>query len=203
MAKARAKMVCAECGAEYWAEKTCYNRTEANNWEAWIQGQEGCCPACYAKRMAAKREAERAAATARAAEQSAAHNLPALTGSEKQVAWAMTIRVHALDMALAGLDGSLDNLNETGRQVLAAAMAHMPTEAKWWIDHRGEARCLALEELECACWARLTPEQRKAKMAREITFGEESRRDCERYERARLAGRGSMEQRAADKAGVQ
>ena len=208
MAKAKVRMTCADCGAEYWAEKACHNRSEANSWEEWMSGQEGCCPACYAKRMAAKRDAERAEATARAAEQSAAHNLPALTGTEKQVAWATTIRVQALNEALARHNGSLDNLNDVGRQVLAAAMAHMPTGASWWIDRRADAGHLTREELECANWARLDDARREAKMdeiraaaAKPQPMGFLDRAELhtyERYERARLAGRGSLEQRRAD-----
>lgn len=210
MAKARIKMTCAECGAEYYAEKNCYNRREADSWEAWMATQEGCCPTCYAKLKAAKRDAERAEATARAAEQSAAHNLPALTGTEKQVAWATTIRAQALNEALESHNGSLDNLNDVGRQVLAAAMAHMPTEATWWIDRRADAEHLALEELECANWARMDDARRAAKMAEKRArvernapgiMGVTAKADLaayERYERARLAGRGSLEQRRAD-----
>ena len=207
-------MVCAECGAEYWAEKTCCNRSEANRWEAWMQGQEGCCRECYAKRMAAERAADREAENAAAAARAAELNLPALEGSEKQVAWATTIRQEALDSALraaAGADTAA--LNADGRAFVAGVVARMSVEARWWIDRRDDVAHLIREEIECANWARIDDAARAAKMAEVRATAERNLPGAagacakaelasyERYERARLAGgRTSMAQREADDA---
>ncbi|WP_267381480.1 MULTISPECIES: hypothetical protein [unclassified Sphingomonas] len=51
-------------------------------------------------------------------------DLPALTGSDRQVAWAATIR--------------LERLAALHRTLPARTAAFAPvTDAKWWIDHRG------------------------------------------------------------------
>lgn len=62
-------------------------------------------------------------------------SLPALTGSEKQVAWATDIRHQALvrvarDAQAAGLDA-----DPRARHAVVAAFGER-TEARWWIDHR-------------------------------------------------------------------
>lgn len=218
MAKAEIKCTCPECGATHYWSVTCHNRREADNWEQYhADDTDRLCPACYAKQQAAKRAEAREAENKAAAETAGALGLPELAGTEKQVAWATTIRQKALDEALAPHGGSLANLNDKGRAVLAAAMTKLPTEARWWIDHRDDAACVAREEMECASWAQLDEARRNEKLARaraEIAEiegrggpGVNTRdnlrhavaRSYERYDRARLAGRGSMEQREADK----
>ena len=219
MAKAEIKCTCPECGATHYWSVTCHNRREADNWEEFHADEANTrlCPECYAKQQAAKRAEAREAENKAAAETAGALGLPELSGTEKQVAWAISIRQKALDEALAPHGGSLANLNDKGRAVLAAAMAKLPTEARWWIDHRDDAACVAREEIECASWAQLDEARRNEKLAKvrsEIADiegrggpGINTRdnlrlavaRSYERYERARLAGRGSMEQRETDK----
>lgn len=60
-------------------------------------------------------------------------NLPALTGSEKQVSWAETIRVESL---------ALLHRADPARVVIFAAIV----DAKWWIDNRAKK----LIEIEAA-----------------------------------------------------
>ena len=90
------------------------------------------CPDCYRAELEAKREAERAAALAEAAEQ----ELPALVGTEKQVAWALTLRKKYLEV----LDGVLQRaaLQASVDRVLAQqAVESIQREpsAVWWIEH--------------------------------------------------------------------
>lgn len=100
------------------------------------------CPECYSAKLAA----DRAAASAAAAEQAKATGLPALTGSDKQIAWAETIRANAVAQ-LAKLSAYLDTADANpaateaqrtairlGRDAIASALAQ--TEARAWIDSR-------------------------------------------------------------------
>lgn len=208
MAKATLECTCPECGAKHTWSVICHNRREADNWEQYhADDTDRICPACYAKQQAAKRAEAREAENKAAAETAGALGLPALTGSEKQVAWATTIRQKALDEALSTHGGSLARLNDKGREVLAAAMAKMPTDASWWIDHRDGAAHHATLELECASWA-LLPEDKRATKLEKVAEWEANGTALERstargyrtYERARLAGRSYAEQYEADKA---
>lgn len=76
-------------------------------------------------------------------------DLPALSGSEKQVAWAATIRETALK-ALAAHIGQRSGVDVNGffdpaeydaicaktSETLNKAAALIPTDASWWIDHK-------------------------------------------------------------------
>ena len=93
---------------------------ERDRKEAWLATQP--CSEC----RQAQREAERAEATAKATEQAAKLAMPELTGSEKQVAWALAIRATALE----GLK------KELVKPELAAQIVALETSAKWWIENR-------------------------------------------------------------------
>lgn len=215
MAKAEIKCTCPECGATHYWSVTCYNRREADRWEEYHADEANTrlCPECYAKAKAKERAEAREAENKAAAETAGALGLPELSGSEKQVAWATSIRQKALDEALsAAAGGSTRVLNDEGRAFVAAVLGRMSAEARWWIDHRDDAADLVREELECANWARLDDATRAAHMDKLRADAERFKGGIaaaatkatlaahERYERARLAGRGSMEQREADKA---
>ena len=214
MAKASIQCTCPECGATHTWSVTCYNRREADRWEEYhADDTDRLCPTCYAKQRAQQRAEAREAENKAAAETAGALGLPALTGSERQAAWATSIRHQALDDALsAACGGSISVLNADGRAFVGAVLGRMSTEANWWIIHRHDAAHLVREEIECANWARLDDETRAVHMAKARENAERpaggilgaSRAATlaayERYERARLAGRGSMEQREADKA---
>lgn len=95
------------------------------------------CPDCYAAKLAAERAAESAAA----AEAAKTAGLPALTGSEKQIAWAEAIRAKqaaglaAIDQALANAPAAANaDAVRIGREIIAATIAR--TAAKDWIDGR-------------------------------------------------------------------
>lgn len=101
----------------------------------------GCCSAC----CAAKKDAERKAANDAAAEKSAELALPELTGSEKQIAWANTIRVNELsqfDERSASVLKQVSVLSEAAQQEISDAILLQRSElvakieAKFWIDNR-------------------------------------------------------------------
>lgn len=101
----------------------------------------GCCSACYA----AKKDAERKAANDAASEKSAELALPELTGSEKQIAWANTIRVNELtefDERSARVLKKVSVLSPAAQQEILDAILLQrselvaKTEAKFWIDNR-------------------------------------------------------------------
>ena len=87
-----------------------------------------------------------------------AEELPALTGTPKQIAWAMTLR----HQALAGAETYLDYLRESGQlkgrvgrdmELFEAQKERVleplkdRTEAAWWIDRRHEPGASLLESL--------------------------------------------------------
>ena len=128
MAKAIITTTCPKCGATHTVKTDKRDSREAAAWEVWAAEREWLCPECQAK---AKAEA-RAAESAKAAEAAAIVETPALTGSDKQVAWAADIRAKAIAQILA-------MVKPEGRPAvasrLAAVLANL-TEARWWIDHR-------------------------------------------------------------------
>ena len=90
------------------------------------------CYDCYQQKLAEERERE----NREAAEAAKDMNLPALTGTEKQVAWAETIR----QQLLADLDTFIyrSTRGEVNPQLLGALeQIKSKTEARWWIDRRG------------------------------------------------------------------
>lgn len=90
------------------------------------------------------RECERKAINEASAARAEAAGLPALEGSEKQVAWATTIRDKALpEMAKLKLKGH-PKLSDAAQAEVADAIILITTEierqtdASWWIEHRAE-----------------------------------------------------------------
>lgn len=130
MARAQVKLTCSECGATFiWERHCCHNRRAANEAEEWAASNIDLCPECYAKKCAAEREAKHQAEYEAAAKASA--GLPALTGSERQIRWATTLRAEALD----ALRKMIDPVFWAAVEGVFAA----ETSAGWWIDHRGNA----------------------------------------------------------------
>lgn len=85
----------------------------------------GECPECYK----ARKQAEREAIDAQAAQESKEKQWPELSGTPKQVAWANAIRKEKIDdiMALG--------TNEEGMRCITW-IAQTFTAAKYWIDNR-------------------------------------------------------------------
>lgn len=105
------------------------------------------CAECYKAEQAAQRAAENAAA----AESAQAAGLPALAGSEKQIAWAESIRKVAADGVAdfrTRIIGAMERAKAEGRTLPATAEAAKVAaeaifaellanaEAKYWIDNR-------------------------------------------------------------------
>jgi hypothetical protein len=95
------------------------------------------CYECYQKQLAEQHEKE----NREAAEVAKEMNLPELTGSEKQVAWAETIR----QQMLAGIDNFVyhyikdEHRNDLKIQEPIQSI-RAKTSASWWIDHRGDTK---------------------------------------------------------------
>jgi hypothetical protein len=109
----------------------------------WLENH-AVCSECYAT----KRDAERTAANAAAAQANAAAALPELTGSEKQIAWAESIRKPVCDVLRDARAQLLEKLraefSPAAQQELADALTLLVSEridrtsASEWIDGRFE-----------------------------------------------------------------
>ena len=131
MAKATATCTCATCGDVFTVSATKYNRREANQWEEWASTYYDECTECWKKRKDAERQAENAAAKESAEKQ----GWPALTGSEKQVAWANSIREKSISKWRSMLKGDAAAAFEEFLPWLLTTRS----SAVWWIDHRDVA----------------------------------------------------------------
>ena len=109
----------------------------------------GLCPECYRKFKAEQREA----ANEKAAEESKEMSLPELTGTEKQVTWANTIRVEFINKIHDVIEEScFDNFDEEEQRAEYRANRTAPidylikrhTDARFWIDNRGSYRSIEL-----------------------------------------------------------
>lgn len=92
MAKAVVNLICEKCGAEYTRTKICYNRKEADSWEAYMTDRAEClCLECYKEKKKAEYEAEKQKFVD---ECYSKLNLPQIDGvSEKQVKYAEDLRI--------------------------------------------------------------------------------------------------------------
>lgn len=117
---------------------------------AWLT-EHGVCSACYKARI----DAERAAETAAAAEKAAEENLPDLTGSDKQINWALAIRAQKfadLDKMVADMTTTDEQLRRQNTVAIQAAknVLATKTESRFWIDNRNVAanRLIAQNNLQ-------------------------------------------------------
>lgn len=116
-----------------------------NQWE-----ERRVCGACYTARVAEGR----AEATGDAALEARDRGLPLLTGTEKQVAWALRLRqslLGQLDAAAQTLrQKKTEAVDETALEIESLsrveALIHEETSAKFWIDHRA----LVLRDFEAS-----------------------------------------------------
>lgn len=135
---AKAYFPCAQCGAS--VTVIGQNRNLADRLAEYRQSQGALCPDCWK----AERDEARAEASQQAAEHAAVSGLPVLQGSEKQVAWAETIRqdrIAKLAVIEAALEASREKAPAGACEVIADALAAIKAvdAAKWWIDHRDSA----------------------------------------------------------------
>ena len=120
----------------------------------WLK-EHGICSVCYKAQLAA----DRAAKTAAAADKAAQENLPELTGSEKQINWALSIRAKILadldkmidDQNAKVTDAQIKSANETFRQATRNILV-ANTDSRFWIDNRNTParRLIASAELRDA-----------------------------------------------------
>jgi hypothetical protein len=120
---------------------------------AWLA--ERPCSDCYRAKKASEAARQREATNRAAAAANEAEGLPALAGSEKQIAWAETIRAEWIanvrrmmadhekkfarrdEMEAKGVPADvLDEIDMVTRQIAAELTGQ--TSAAWWIDHRRE-----------------------------------------------------------------
>lgn len=169
MARAIANCKCKVCGAEFQKIKyNCWNRTDANNWVDYAEGHYETCDEC--KRKERQEEAKKSAE-----ELTERLQLPELSGTEKQVEWAKSIRV-GFFRACEDYIKLQEQTSKKYRDCEALEMVRekMPvlashSEARFWIDERNTD----LFEL----LSRVKPEEPKKaeedeKQAEEITYEE-------------------------------
>lgn len=108
---------------------------------AWL-GSRSKCPACEAVDRAEKSRVDAAA--------NAADGLPPLDGSEKQIAWAESIRRHMVSEAKRCVDTLLaEHPDADGERLAASAMTLLRAQesADWWIDRAGQMPLDVVEKL--------------------------------------------------------
>ena len=112
----------------------------------WME-ESGLCPECYKAKMRAQRDAAHKEAGEKAASYlSTRPELPALVGSEKQIAWANTIRAgifadaekHGEALTKAPQPGGGGDLVRKLYPIWYAELCGQ-SSAKWWIDHRQQS----------------------------------------------------------------
>lgn len=124
MAIASVTIKCSECEKEFeHRRRKCYNRSDANDYEAWAAENITLCPDCYRKQ-------KRAAEEAHDKELTKDIDFAPLTGSEKQIAWAEKIRTHAL-ARLCEIYGDID-------PEIVELLTRTIVDSRWWIDNREE-----------------------------------------------------------------
>lgn len=144
MARARANCKCAVCGKEF--EITAYKRnsSEAASFVKWAEENITVCQECEKK----QREADYAVENEKAVRAAAENGWPQLTGTEKQAAWAATIRDQAIAvMKEYYLDEDRLQRYPYGRYAFEALTAILldQTKASFWIDNR--ARTIDIRSL--------------------------------------------------------
>lgn len=132
MAKATAICTCRKCGAKFEKYTTKASRREADSWVEWAERTFALCPDCE-KAETIKHGNERAIEILNG------EQLPALDGSDKQVAWAEFLRAKYIATADAQIKMYETRGGSRGAAIIGAvrtyAISNM-TDASWWIDHR-------------------------------------------------------------------
>lgn len=134
MAVAKAECTCKTCGHTFEVRTYKANRREADSFEAWAAENIIECNDC----AKARKEAQHAEENAKAAQIANENEYPELQGTEKQIAWANTIR----EKAMATIEEYYNNSKRDGEMyqyqkqaVISVTLSRV--NASWWIDHRG------------------------------------------------------------------
>ncbi len=102
--------------------------TDRDRKREWME--RGVCPDCYR----AEKEQQRQQENERAASLTAEIGFAALTGSEKQISWAQSIRQKAYETMVA-----TGKPHPTQGWKLMVDLINLETSAKWWIDNRTDS----------------------------------------------------------------
>lgn len=127
MAKASVKLICEVCGESFTWFRQCGNRDEANRVEKWARESITVCPRCS---FEAKKELE----NEKAKEKTEKLSLPRLEGTEKQVAWANTIRLKFVEVYEK--ESALTARRYVRRCRVFEDILRSETQATFWIDKR-------------------------------------------------------------------
>lgn len=134
MAIASVTITCTCCGKEFEHRHQCYNRRDADQYEAWASRNITLCPECQKAQYEEQKNAERAKACE-------PYTLPALTGTERQIAWAEKLRASWIAevedyITRYGKDDS-ERISAIRRAVSTLLSEH--TDSRYWIDTRDES----------------------------------------------------------------
>lgn len=127
MAKASVKLICEVCGGTFIWSRQCGNREEANRVEKWARESITVCPQCS---FEAKRKLE----NEKAKEKTEKLSLPQLEGSEKQIAWANTIRLKFVEVYEE--ENVLTARRYVSRCNVFESILRSETQATFWINKR-------------------------------------------------------------------
>lgn len=132
---AKAQCHCKVCGNDFEVKVKRRKSEEAASFEEWAAKSITVCRDCERK---IKKEEDHK----RALENS--DGLPALEGTEKQVAWAFDIRGKFTDFSF---------LDDMSKGFFIEHYLQGKTSAKWWIDHRGPSNARdMLYHLKVGAW---------------------------------------------------
>lgn len=131
MAKASVTCTCKNCGKTFEVSTVKQNRREADRWESWAASAYTECDECRKERL----ERERAEENAKAAETTSERKYPTLDGSEKQVAWANTIRLDYMNRIEEKIAICTEEEVKIYREMQAFILRKY-VSARFWIDHR-------------------------------------------------------------------
>lgn len=125
------------CGHDEWVQ--IYGPNKDRDWKAQAESRR-LCRDCYEAELKAKRAAEAVArieAAKAAADEAEAGNLPTLTGSEKQITWAETIRkTHHDSLVAAAARAITPGIKALFDEEIGRYMAESSAHA--WIERRHE-----------------------------------------------------------------
>lgn len=159
---AKIKLICKSCGKDFEVRKPCNNSSDARHYEAWAKENICECPEC----RAARAQSEALAGIDLSIE---------LSGSEKQISWAKSLRIKYAT-ACAKVIRKKDQENESALLSALNSIIAEHADARYWIDHRDDPFCddtilamlkLRARELEAAS-AHISEESAEAPNAPEI-----------------------------------
>ena len=137
MAIAKANCTCSACGKTFEVRVSRSNSREARSFEKWAEENITECDDCKAARIRAAHEAENRKAAEAALEMGYAE----LIGTEKQIAWANTIRQKAMnELRETFLDPECPE-KYLYRRLSFAGISHVllrQRQAAWWIEKQNE-----------------------------------------------------------------